>query len=106
VTIGTGREAIMSTLSTQSPGDLLEALGVELPCPACGRSYRISLRKIRLSQSMMDAGCDVRHFADCPPGAFAHLIDPDVLAEFDRAVERITAAAEGAGGRLVGPSAG
>jgi hypothetical protein len=55
---------------------------------------------------MMDAGCDVRPFADCPPGAFAQRIDPDVLAEFDRAVERITAAAEGAGGRLVGPSAG
>jgi hypothetical protein len=67
------------------------------------RSYRISLRKIRLSHAMMDAGCQVRHFSDCPPAAFAHLIDPAVLAEFEEAVDRIEIAAEGAGGRLVGP---
>lgn len=75
-----------------------------MPCLVCGGSYRLSLRKLRLSQLMMDAGCDVRHFSECPPGAFAHLIDPEVLADFEAAVRRITAAAADAGGRLVGPA--
>ncbi|MGE3274409.1 MAG: hypothetical protein AB7O67_04815 [Vicinamibacterales bacterium] len=83
--------------------DLLDALGVELPYPGLEESYFVSLRSIRLSQLMMDAGCDVRHFADCPPAAVGYLIDPGVLRGFEQAVERIEQAAEGAGGRLVGP---
>ena len=83
--------------------DLLEAVGIEFPCLACGGSYRVPLRKIRASQQMMDSGCQVRHFADCPPGAFAHLIEPAVLVRFEAAVREIVAAAAGAGGRLVGP---
>lgn len=69
--------------------DLLEAVGVEVPCVVCHGAYRVSLRTIRLGQLMMDAGCDARHFADCPPAAFAHLIDPRVLAEFETAVRRL-----------------
>jgi hypothetical protein len=86
-----------------SQTDMLEALAVELPCLACDRWYRVPLRKIRSSHVMMDEGCQVRHFSDCPPAAFAHLIDPALLAEFEEAVQRIEVAAEGAGGRLVGP---
>jgi hypothetical protein len=86
--------------------DVLEAIGIEFPCLACGGSYRVSFRKIRLSQQMMDAGCDVRHFADCPPGAYAHLIDRGVLEELEAAAQRIRTAAEQAGGRLVGPEPG
>ena len=90
-----------------SPGepvtDLLDQLAVELPCLVCFGWYRIPLRKIRLSQLMMDTGCDVRHFADCPPAGLAHLIDPEVLAEFEAAFRRIEAEADGTGGRLVGP---
>jgi hypothetical protein len=84
-------------------GDILEAISIQFPCLTCGGSYRIPLRKIRLSQEMMDDGCQVRHFGDCPPGAFAHLIDPAVLVRFEAAVREIQAAAEGAGGHLVGP---
>jgi hypothetical protein len=90
-------------MTTSSQGDLLEAIGVELPCLACDRPYRISLRTIRSSQLMMDDGCKVRHFSDCPPAAFAYLIDPALLAQLEEAVERIEVAAEGAGGRLVAP---
>jgi hypothetical protein len=96
------------TPTTPAPrlDDVLEAIGIEFPCLACGGSYRIPLRKIRLSQQMMDEGCQVRHFADCPPGAFAHLVDPAVLARFEAAVRQIQAAAEDAGGHLVGPDPG
>jgi hypothetical protein len=82
---------------------VLERLCAELPWLACDGSYRISLRKMRLGQLMMDAGCQVWHFSDCPPAAFAYLIDRTVLEDFEAAVQQVEAAAEGAGGRLVGP---
>jgi hypothetical protein len=79
----------------------LDSVGVELPCLVCDRSYSISLTEIRLSQMMMDAGCQVRHFAECSPAAVAHLMDPAVLEEFEMATHHLQAAAEDAGGRLV-----
>lgn len=80
--------------------DLLDAIAIELPCVVCEESYRVSLRKIQLSQLLMDEGCSVRHFADCPPAALFHLIDPAVVRDFEGAVRRIEAAAGGAGGHL------
>ncbi len=91
------------TMDAADGGDLLEAIGVELPCVVCEGSYRASLRKIRLSQQMMDEGCTVRHFSDCPPAAFAHLIPRETLAELEAVIGRIESAADGAGGRLVAP---
>ena len=95
-----GPYAIQTTSKEPLP-DLLDTVGVELPCLVCHGSYNVSLSEIRLSQLMMDAGCQVRHFADCSPAAVAHLINPAVLAEFETAVRDIASAAEGAGGRLV-----
>jgi hypothetical protein len=89
--------------SGPAAGDLLDTIGIEVPCVVCHDSYRVSLRKIRLSQLMMDDGCSVRHFADCPPAALFQLIDPDTVREFEAAVRRIEAAAEGVGGRLAVP---
>jgi hypothetical protein len=86
--------------STPAAGDLLEAIAIEVPCLVCHESYRVSLRKIRLSQLMMHDGCSVRHFADCPPAALFQLIDPEVVREFEAAVRRIEAAARGVGGHL------
>lgn len=80
--------------------DLLDTIGIEVPCVVCHDSYRVSLRKIRLSQMMMDDGCSVRHFADCPPAALFQLIDPGTVREFEAVVRRVEAAAEGIGGRL------
>ena len=89
--------------SARPAGDLLDAIGIEVPCVVCHDSYRVSLRKIRLSQMMMDEGCSVRHFADCPPAALFGLIDRDAVREFEAAVLRIEAAAEGVGGHLAVP---
>ncbi|HEY0872880.1 MAG TPA: hypothetical protein VGD94_05360 [Vicinamibacterales bacterium] len=89
--------------SRGSAGDLLDAIGIEVPCMVCQDSYRVSLRKIRLSQLMMDDGCSVRHFSDCPPAALFQLIDPETVREFEAAVARIEAAAEGIGGRVAVP---
>src|SRR5690606_15225697 len=97
------RPAPERTAPARPETDLMEAIGVELPCLGCNQSYRVSLRSIRLSQTAMDEGCQMRHFADCPPAGFANLIDPALLAELERLVERIELAADGAGGRLVGP---
>lgn len=81
--------------------DLMDEIGIELPCVVCDDPYRVSLRKIRLSQKMLDDGCSTRHFADCLPAAVAHLVNPDVLAAFDQAARQVAIAAAGAGGRLV-----
>jgi hypothetical protein len=80
--------------------DLLDAIGIELPCVVCRESYRVSLRKIQLSQAMMEDGCSVRHFADCPPAALFRLIDPATIRAFEAAVRRIRTEADDLGGRL------
>lgn len=81
--------------------DLFGTAGIELPCLVCHGSYRVTLAEIRLSQLMMESGCQVRHFADCSPAAVAHLIDASTLSEFEAAARNIELGAEGAGGRLV-----
>jgi hypothetical protein len=98
----------MNRVSEAAPGataepeaDLFDDLVLELPCLACDQVYRVSLNNIRAGQEMMHAGCQVRHFADCPPGADAHLIPPTILDAFAAAAQQLEAAAAGAGGRLV-----
>lgn len=95
------RDRTRTAIPARPEPDVLEAIGVELPRLGSHESYRVSLRSIRLSQMTMEAGCQVRHFADCPPAGFANIVDAALLAELERVVERIELAADGAGGRLV-----
>lgn len=97
----TRRRVHESRAGETGAADLFDAAGVELPCLVCHGSYRVTLAEIRLSQLMMESGCQVRHFADCSPAAVAHLIEPSTLSEFEAAAHNIELAAAGAGGRLV-----
>ena len=40
--------------------DILEVVGIEIPCRNCGGRYEVSLKKIALSEQMLHDGCPVR----------------------------------------------
>lgn len=81
--------------------DLLDAVAIEMPCPSCGRNYTVSLRQVRGGQEMLDEGCGVRHFEDCPPAWWCRLLPAASVLQLEGAVRTIEAVAHQAGGRLV-----
>ena len=50
--------------------DILEMVGIEIPCRNCGGRYEVSLKKIALSQQMLHEGCPVRAETESPLFSF------------------------------------
>ena len=80
--------------------DILEAILVEVPCPACGGRYKVSLAPIVLSQQMLHIGCNARGESECPPLAYADLVDEEVIEDLRRAWRRLEERAARVGGKV------
>ena len=80
--------------------DMLTAAAIELACNACGKRYLVSLRQILLSQEMMHEGCSARGESECPPEAFAPLVERQLIGDLQRSWERLEERVRAIGGRL------
>jgi hypothetical protein len=78
----------------------LTDIRIELPCPACGRRYPLSLAQVLLSQEMLHDGCTSRVDEGCPPESFAPLLDHAAILSMQQAWRFLEAQAGAAGGTL------
>ena len=79
---------------------ILEVVSIEIPCSACGGRYEVTLKQVALSQEMLHEGCPVHVETECPPLAYADLVDPELVQELQRVWVRLEEKARGAGGEL------
>ena len=78
--------------------DILEMVGIEIPCRNCGGRYEVSLKKIALSQQMLHEGCPVRAETECPPLFLSSFVDQELtqdLKESGHASKKKLAASTG-----------
>jgi hypothetical protein len=82
--------------------DILIAAGIELPCPACGGRFTVTLRQILLSQEILThEGCPTpEQETECPPALAAGLLDRTAIEDLQRAWSRLETEAHTVGGRL------
>lgn len=81
--------------------NLLDSIAIEMPCPSCHGTYAVSFHQIQSGHQMLEGGCDVRHFEECPPAWWSRLLSASAVAELVQAVRTLERVARGAGGRLV-----
>jgi hypothetical protein len=81
--------------------DILEAIAVNLRCNSCTGEYQVSLKQALLSHEMLHAGCPVSDERECPPLFWSHLIDEQLIREFQSTWSRLEEKARKAGGELV-----
>lgn len=86
---------------TTSTFNLLDDVGLELPCPLCGNSYRLPLKAVDVSQRMMHDGCPLSDERECAPVFYGPLVDPEILHALEAAWKRLEKQAQGAGGHVV-----
>jgi len=80
--------------------DIFDKIAIEIPCAACGGRYEVSLKQVLLSQQMIHEGCPVRDERDCPPLAYASLVDPGTVRELREVWLRIEDRVRTAGGAV------
>jgi hypothetical protein len=80
--------------------DVLRAVAVELPCNQCGRHYEVTLGQILLSQDALGHDCLARGETECEPLFDGQLLDPELIAAFLDAWNRLETAARASGGAL------
>lgn len=82
--------------------DLLTAAAIELPCDECGGRRAVTLRQILASQRILfHEGCLApQGERECPPAAFAPLVDGGLLDELERVWQQIEERAHVLGGEL------
>lgn len=81
--------------------NLLEVLGLELPCPLCGHFYRLPLKSVAISQRMLHEGCPVSDERECPPIFYGPLVAPSLLHDLQSSCARLAVRARELGGRVV-----
>jgi hypothetical protein len=81
--------------------DIVERIRIELPCPACGKRYPLSLAQVLLSQEMVHEGCAARAEEECPPDFFAPLLDRATILAIQQAWHVLEEQAGAAGGALL-----
>ncbi len=69
----------------ESPSDLLSHVEVEVNCSTCQTSYSIPGALIRDSQRLLAAGCTGTSLFECDASFYATLIEPEVIANLERA---------------------
>jgi len=82
--------------------DILDAVGIRLPCRGCGEPYEVPLRDIHLSHDLIrHGGCPVAEETECPP-LFQQFLadDPDIVA-LQQAWQKLQERAQKDGGELV-----
>lgn len=83
--------------------DILDAIAVELQCPACGARYGITLRQVLLSEQMLHEGYPVpiQHTNECPPLYYADLAECGLIQELEQVWLLLEQRARVGGGKLM-----
>jgi tRNA G26 N,N-dimethylase Trm1 len=83
--------------------DILEAIGMELPCGACGGRYEVTLKQVLLSQQMLHEGCPVpaHYTTECPPLYYSDLVGRELIEEFQRTWQQLEDRAIAGGRKLL-----
>jgi len=81
--------------------NVLDAVGISLPCRSCGNNYQVPLRDVLLSHTMLHQGCTVSQETECPPVFQSRLFERKDIEELERAWNHMEQRARGDGGELV-----
>ena len=80
--------------------DILDMVGIEVPCRSCGGRYEVSLKKISLSQQMLHDGCPVQAETDCPPLFLSGFVDRELAQDLQELWSRLEKEAHGVNGEV------
>jgi len=85
----------------EAPVDILTAIAIELPCNVCGRRYEVTLAQVLLSKdTLLHEGCQVRRESECPPLAYATLLERELIENLEATWQRLEQGARAVGGNL------
>lgn len=81
--------------------NILDTVGISLPCQSCGNTYQVPLRDVLLSHTILHEGCPVRQETECPPVFQSRLFERKDIEELQRVRNQLDQRARADGGRLV-----
>ncbi len=81
--------------------NILDTVGIRLPCQSCGGTYQVPLRDVLLSHTMLHEGCPAREETECPPVFQSRLFERKDIEELQRAWNQLDERARADGGELV-----
>lgn len=81
--------------------NILDSVGICLPCHSCGNDYQVPLRDVLLSHTILHEGCPVREATECPPVFQSRLFARKDIEELERAWNQLEQRARADGGELV-----
>lgn len=81
--------------------NVLDTVGIRLPCQSCGGTYQVPLRDVLLSHTLLHEGCPAREETECPPVFQSRLFERKDIEELQRAWNQLDERARADGGRLV-----
>jgi hypothetical protein len=83
--------------------DILEAIAIKLPCPACGERYAVTLKQVLISKQMLHEGCPVpnQYTNECPPLYYADLAECASIQEIERLWLKLQERVGEVGGELI-----
>jgi len=80
--------------------DILDEVAVSIHCSACSGEYQVPLKQVLLSHQMLHEGCPVSDERECPPLPWSHLVDEQLVREFQNIWSQLERRARKAGGEL------
>jgi len=81
--------------------NILDTVGIRLPCQSCGGTYQVPLRDVLLSHTMLHESCPARQETECPPVFQSRLFERKDIEELQRAWNQLDQRARADGGQLV-----
>ena len=78
--------------------NILDTVGISLPCRSCGDNYRVPLRDVLLSHAILHDGCPVAEETECPPVFQSRLFERKDIEELQRAWNQLDQRARSDGG--------
>ena len=81
--------------------NILDTVGISLTCRSCGDNYRVPLRDVLLSHTILHDGCPVAEETECPPVFQSRLFERKDIEELQRAWNQLDQRARSDGGELV-----
>lgn len=81
--------------------NILDTVGISLPCHSCGNNYHVPLRDVLLSHTILHEGCPVRQETECPPVFQSRLFERKDIEELERTWNQLEQRAWADGGELV-----
>ena len=81
--------------------DILDIVGINLPCRSCGNDYQVPLRDVLISHALLHEGCPVSQETECPPVFQSRLFERKDVEELQRSWRQLEQRARADGGELV-----